>query len=288
MFTIFGASGNTGSVVAAKLLERGKKVRAVARDPRKLEALRAKGAEVFAGDVTDDKAVAAALQGAEGAYMLFPPDNASTDLIGRNRAIAERYAAGLAAAKVPHAVMLSSVGAQVPSGTGPIVTTHHAEAILPKAAATRFTFLRAAYFMENALSSAWPMKNDGVLPVFGGGEQYPFPQVATKDIGATAADLLLSPPAKTQVVELAGPKDYSFEDVAAAASRILGKPVKCVVMPIDQLVPTFMQFGISKHVAELYREMTAAFGAGKVGFEHPDRVVRGTTELAEALRPGLS
>jgi uncharacterized protein YbjT (DUF2867 family) len=271
-------------VVAAKLLERGKQVRAVARDPKKLEALRAKGAEVFAGDVTDDKAVTAALQGAEGAYMLFPPDNSSTDLIGRNRAIAERYAAGLAAAKVPHAVMLSSVGAQVPSGTGPIVTTHHAEAILPKSGA-KLTFLRAAYFMENALANAWPMKNDGVLPVFGGGEKYPFPQVATKDIGTTAADALLSP--KTQVIELAGPKEFSFEDVAAEASRILGKPVKCVVMPIDQLVPTYMKFGISKHVAELYREMTEAFGAGKVGFEHPERLVRGTTALADALRPGL-
>ena len=117
MFTVFGANGNTGSVVAQKLLERGKQVRVVARHAEKLEPLRARGAEVMVGDVTDAAAVARALAGAEGAYLLVPPDNASPDMLGRGHAIIDHYAAGLRANRVPHAVMLSSVGAQVPSGT---------------------------------------------------------------------------------------------------------------------------------------------------------------------------
>jgi uncharacterized protein YbjT (DUF2867 family) len=44
-----------------------------------LEALRANGAEVVAADVLDVASVANALRGAEGAYLLIPPDNASTD-----------------------------------------------------------------------------------------------------------------------------------------------------------------------------------------------------------------
>ena len=284
MFTVFGANGNTGSVVAGKLLDAGKQVRVVARDAKKVEALRARGAQVVTGDVTDAATVAKALDGAEGAYLLVPPDNTSNDLLARGRKIIDHYVAGLTAAKVRHAVMLSSVGAQVPSGTGPIVITHYAETTLPKASATRFTFLRAAYFMENFAANAYPIKNDGVLPVFGGGEQYPFPMVATRDIGEIAAAELLSPPAKTEVIELSGPKEYSFSDAAAEASQVLGRPVKPVVLPIEQLVPTFTQFGISKNVAGLYEEMMRAFGTGKVGMEGTHRSLRGKVVLGDVLR----
>lgn len=284
MFTIFGANGNTGSIVASRLLDRGAQVRVFARDAAKLEALRARGAEVVTGDVTDARAVAAALAGAEGAYLMCPPDNASPDLIGRGRKILEGYAAGLAAAKVPHAVVLSSLGAQQASGTGPIVITHLAEKLLPQAGAA-LTFLRPAYFMENILANAWPMKQDGVLPVFGGGEGYPFPMVATRDIGDVAAEALLAP--RPGVIELSGPRAYSLVDAAGAATAILGRPVKAVALPLENLVPTLTGFGFSANVAELYREMTAAFGAG-LGFEGTHRSLAGKVTLEEVLRAGLA
>lgn len=287
MFTVFGANGNTGSVVANTLLERGKQVRVVGRDASKLERFRARGAEVMVGDVTDAAAVARALAGAEGAYLLVPPDNTSQDMVGRGRAIVDHYAAGLRAHRVPHAVMLSSVAAQVPSGTGPIVITHYAESKLRETGA-KLTFVRAAYFMENLLGFAQGMKRDGVLPVFGGGESYPFPMVATKDIGATAAEALLAPPAATQVIELMGPRDYSFADAAAEASKLAGRTIKPLVLPLEQMAPALQSFGVSANVAGLMREMTEAFGKGIAHFEGTHRTLRGTTPLADVLRPALA
>jgi uncharacterized protein YbjT (DUF2867 family) len=285
MFTIFGASGNTGSVVAKRLLEAGRKIRVVVRDASKVAALRSRGAEIISGNVTDAKTVASALAGAEGAYLLVPPDNSSSDLVARGRSIVENYAAALA--NVPHAVVLSSIGAQRPSGTGPIVTTHYAETTLAKSVGTAFTFVRAAYFMENILGYASPMKQDGVLPVFGGGETYPFPMVATRDIGETAAGALLTPPASTQWIELSGPKEYSFADAAAAASQILGRSVKAAPLPLDQIVPALTRLGFSQNVAGLYRDMVAAFASG-LGFEGKDKSVRGNVPLADVLRAGLA
>ena len=287
MFTVFGASGNTGSVVAKRLLDAGKKVRLVVRDPNKVAALRSRGAEVVTGDVLDASAVKSALTGAEGAYLLIPPDPRSTDFLGRGRRIIDDYLAALTDTKVPHAVMLSSVGAQKPSGTGPIVTVRYAETTLPKAGATKFTFVRAAYFMENILANAYPMKNDGVLPVFGGGETYPFPMVATRDIGDVAADALLAAPSATQVIELQGPREYSFADAAAAASKILGRPVKATPVPLEATVPTLTKLGFSENVAGLYREMITAFASG-VGFEGKGRSVRGKVALEDVLRAGLT
>jgi uncharacterized protein YbjT (DUF2867 family) len=286
MFTVFGASGNTGSVVAKRLLDGGKKVRLFVRDPNKVAALRSRGAEVVAGDVLDANAVKSALAGAEGAYLLIPPDPRSTDFLGRGRRIVDDYLAALTEARVPHAVMLSSVGAQKPSGTGPIVTVHYAETTLPKAGATKFIFVRAAYFMENILANAYPMKNDGVLPVFGGGEAHPFPMVATGDIGNVAADALLAAPSATQWIELQGPREYSFADAAAAASKILGRPVKATPVPLEAMVPTLTKLGFSENVAGLYREMISAFASG-VGFEGKGRSVRGKVPLEDVLRAGL-
>jgi len=287
VYVVFGANGHTGSVVADKLIEHGNRVRAVARDPKKLEALRAKGAEVVAADVLDATSVANALRGAEGAYLLIPPDNASTDLVARGRRITDNYVAGLSQQAIPHAAVLSSVGAQTASGTGPIVITHHAEMTLPKAAGTKFTFVRAAYFMENILNFAQAIKNDGMIPVFGGGEGHPFAMIATRDIGEVAADALLSPSQVHQWIELSGPKEYSFNDAAAEASAILGRPVKATPLPIDAMAPTMMQFGVSANVAGLYREMTEAFGTGLVRFEGSKRSMRGKVPLGDVLRAGL-
>ncbi|HEY2368392.1 MAG TPA: NmrA family NAD(P)-binding protein, partial [Polyangiaceae bacterium] len=240
----------------------------------------------FQGDALDAASVAKALEGAdEGAYFLVPPDPKSTGFVARGKKLADGYAAGLAKANVKHAVFLSSVGAQVPSGTGPIVTARYAEEALGKTK-TPFTFLRAAYFMENVLNYAHPIKADGVLPVFGGGESYPFPMVATRDIGRVAAESLLAPVAQSRVIELSGPEEYSLEQAAAEASKIVGKPVKATPLPIDALAPALVQLGFSEDVANLYREMTEAFGSGKVGFEGTP--IRGKVTLAEVLRAGLS
>ncbi|MBI2394961.1 MAG: NmrA family NAD(P)-binding protein [Deltaproteobacteria bacterium] len=283
MFTIFGATGNTGSVVASELLAQGKKVRIVVRSKEKGAALAARGAEIALGDVLDAASVAAALKGAEGAYLLVPPDPTSTDLRARGRAIVANYAAALRASPIAHAAVLSSVAAHEPAGTGPIVVVHHAEEVLGALGATRFTFVRAAYFMENLLGFAHPMKVDGTLPVFGGGESFRFPMVATRDIGRTAAAALLAPPSANEVIELSGPEEYSMNDAAAVASKVLGREVIARALPIEGLVPTYTSLGISADVAGLYREMTEGLAKGLVKFEGKGRAVRGEVTLAEVL-----
>lgn len=286
MYVVFGATGNTGKVVANTLLDRGQKVRVVARDTAKVGALQARGAEVVRGDVGDVVSIRAALQGASGAYFLIPPDPTSQDYLARGRGIIDGFAEALRANPLKHAVMLSSVGAQHAAGTGPIVNTHYAETKFAELS-TPFTFVRAAYFMENILGNVPAMKGDGVLPVFGGGESYPFPMIATRDIGLTAAEALLAPSASHAWIELSSTKDYSLQDAADIASATLGRPVKPLVLPLDALVPTYTQYGMSANVAGLYREMFEGLAKGLVAFEGKGQRVRGTTTLEDVLGPAL-
>jgi uncharacterized protein YbjT (DUF2867 family) len=289
MFTIFGATGHTGSVVAEELLRRGEKVRVLARDPAKVAALAARGAEILQGDVLDDASIAKALAGARGAYLLMPPDPTSRDLLARDAKIARGFANAVTAERTPHIVLLSSVGAQEPSGTGPIVATHVAEKVLGAIPGTRATFLRAGYFMENLLDYATAMKNDGIIPVFGGGADVRFPMIATRDIGIVAAEALASggPSSPVDIIELQGPTEYSFDDAASSASKVIGRQVKTHTLPLEALVPTLTGLGISHNVATLYREMTEALGKGKLRYDGKGRALRGKLTIEDVLRRGF-
>jgi len=79
MFVVLGASGHTGQVVAKNLLAAGQKVRVVGRSAERLQSLAGEGAEIFVADATDAPALTRAFKGAEGAYVMVPPELTSND-----------------------------------------------------------------------------------------------------------------------------------------------------------------------------------------------------------------
>ena len=201
--------------------------------------------------------------------------------VADRQALTQKQVATLAAAKVPHVVLLSSIGAQHPDGNGPIQTVHNIEQQL-RGAGLPSTFVRAGYFVENWGAVAHPVKADGVLPTFIAADRA-VPMVSTADIGKIVAQALLDGPRGTRVIELSGPTDPTPKDVAAAFSKILGRPIQVVHAPLSAVVPTFTSFGISENVASLYREMYEGIASGRVAFDQGERV-RGSTSLEATLR----
>lgn len=286
MFVIAGVTGHTGAVAADALIAQGHKVRVIVRDANKGESWKRKGAEVAVADLGDVKALTAALSGAKGVYLLSPPNFAAADFLADRRALIDGMAVAVKAAGVPAVVFLSSVGAQVPAGTGPIITARHAEQAF-RGAAPSVTFVRAAYFIENWGSVLGLAKAQGILPHYGAID-IKFSQVPTRDIGLAVAQALTHAADGTRVVELAGSSDWSVEDVAAAASAILGKPVQAVSAPVEQAHAGLMQAGLPDQMAALYAEMYTGFAAGRIHWENPATLARGTTDLRDALAPLLA
>jgi len=284
MYAIAGVSGHTGSVAAETLLSQGKKVRVIVRDAAKGAPWKAKGAEVAVADLNDEAALTRALAGIEGAFVLLPPTQTiqSETPAEDNARLVAVIANAIRAAKLPHVVLLSSVGAQHAQGTGPIKALHHAERELAATGAA-LTAVRAAYFQEN-WGMSLGMLGQGVLPTFiAKGTRYA--QVATKDIGRTVASALVEggKPGTTTIIELAGPREYSAEDVAAALSKATGTTITAQDAPLDAVVPTFTSFGLSAAVAALYREMYEGIVAGIVAPEAGNRSIRGSVEVGETL-----
>jgi uncharacterized protein YbjT (DUF2867 family) len=190
MYVILGATGHTGSVVANSLLDKQKKVCVVGRDNQKLAAFTKRGAEAFTANVTDEKALSRAFTGAEAVYVMSPPDPTNENYRGFQSQASNAIAKALENAGVKNAVTLSSVGAEKPDKTGPIVGLHDMEAKLNRIKGLNVLHLRAGYFMENTLVQAGIIKNLGTMagPI---DPELRLPMIATKDIGAAAAEALL-------------------------------------------------------------------------------------------------
>ena len=277
MYVVIGATGNTGSVVAEKLLAKREKVRVVGRDERKLERFKQKGAEAFAGDVTDASAMARAFSGAEAAYVMVPPNLSSPNVRGYQERVNDALAAALEKNGVRYAVALSSFGADKSDRTGPVLGLHALEQKLEAIAGLNVVLLRAGYFMENILPQVGVIESLGNMagPVR---PDLALPMIATRDIGAFAAETLARRDFQgKQRRELLGARDISYAQVAKIVGAAIGKPdLTYQQAPAAQLKPALMQMGMSSNMADLLLEMSDALNAGHMRALEP-RSAQNTT-----------
>jgi uncharacterized protein YbjT (DUF2867 family) len=265
MFAVAGVTGRTGAVVAATLLERKQPVRVIVRSAAKGDVWKAQGAEVAVASLADAPALAKALDGVTGAYLLLPSNDQAVRYVEDRQRVATAIASAVELSRLPHVVFLSSIGAHLTTDTGPIRALHYAEVVLAPVAQS-LTIVRAPYFMENWALVLDVARRQGVLPSFLSPNRK-IPMIATRDIGHIAAECLLDRPKGRRILELSGPQDYSPLDVAAAVGRALHRDVKVQSLPLSAAVPTLVSAGLSDDVAHLFEELYAGLESGRITYE---------------------
>jgi len=273
MFVILGASGNTGSIIANSLLSAGKKVRVVGRDSGRLQRFVDKGAEAFTATVSDAAALTKAFRGARAAYLMLPPAKSREEQERDSDAIAK----AVKESGLRYAVHLSSYGAQVAEGAGPVSGLHSSEQKLNAIDGLNVLHLRAAYFMENNLAAIGMIHQMGIL----GNALLPdlkIPMAATRDVGNYAAQRLLHLDfSGKQTRELLGERDLSMTEAAAVIARGIGKPdLRYEQFPYDQVQQALTQLGVPPKGAAMYIEMYKSINAGVLVPLEP-RLVENTT-----------
>src|SRR5580658_6054863 len=108
MYVITGATGNTGSIVAEKLLARGEKVRVIGRDAKRLARFTHKGAEAFVADATDAGALTKAFSGAKATYAMIPPNIGAPNVRAYQEQVNDALASAIEKNGLKYAVVLSS------------------------------------------------------------------------------------------------------------------------------------------------------------------------------------
>ncbi len=250
-------TGQIGNKLANLLLDRKSDITVIARHPEKVKALASRGAKVIPGEHSDPAIVEQAVRGADALFWLTPMEMTSHDPLGMARRMTEAGASVIRKHPDLHVVQLSSAGAFLPSGTGPIVGHYETEEKF-RAAGKNIVSLRPNEFMENVFF-ALPtiLAQDSIYTSIPGSEKAPF--IATQDIAEIAAEYLLNPVDGHHVIDIVGPQEISFDEWARIAGQAIGRNVRVVTIPGEKLKAAMHQAGMSQEMAALLVEMEEAY-----------------------------
>jgi uncharacterized protein YbjT (DUF2867 family) len=264
-YVITGGAGNISKPLALALLAAGHQVTVIGRTEKNLDSLTAAGAKAAIGSVEDAGFLAQAFAGADAVYTMVPPNHnpiAWKNWIG---SIGEHYAAAIRANKIKYVVNLSSVGADLPDGCGPVSGLHKAELALNTLVDTAILHLRPSYFYPNLLANIGLIKAAGIM---GSNFELPegrFPIVAPSDIAAVAADALQHLHFSGHTVQYIASDETGTAEIAAVIGKAIDKPeLPWVKFTDEQSYQGMLQAGLSEEVVRNYVEMGAALQNGSM------------------------
>lgn len=278
MITVMGATGRTGSRICQTLLEAGIPVRALGRSAERLAPLAAAGAQIAVGEPSDAAFLTEAFQGAEALYTLLAYGPDTEDYRQQQAAQGEAIVQAIRASGVRRVVFLSSVGAEVPTGTGPIISMHDQEQRLHQLPPeVEVLMLRSGALFENLYGAleivrAFGCYSDAVAP------DVPVPMVATQDVADAAARALLSLDWQGRVTrEVLGQRDLNYAEATRLLGAAIGRPeLPYVAVPALALASALREAGYSASVAACYAELGEAISTGRVRAQEA-RSARNTT-----------
>ncbi len=261
MYVLLGANGNITSQVARQLLKRGLPTRVVGRQAASLAPLQQLGAQTAIGDAGNAAFLAQAFHGASAIYAMIPPDYSAADMLASQRRIGSAIVQAIVQSPVPRVVNLSSIGAEIPAGTGPIAGLHEQEARLDAMAGLDLVHLRPAYFMENHLHAVGTIAAMGVYPSVERGD-VPVPMIATADIATVVVRELIDTRSRG-VLHLQAPRHYTFEQAATILGTAIGRPdLAYAQVEPAQGRSAMISAGFSPNVADLMVQMAQWMSEG--------------------------
>ena len=279
-------TGHVGSAVADFLLDFGGnvQVRLLGRRADKLTDSIQRGAETVIGAQDDVDYLCKATQGVNALFWATPPGYGSDNVREFQNRLGAAGAKAIETNQIGRVVNLSSIGADLASGNGPIGGLHDIEGLLNETAC-HVVHLRPGFFFENLLWQLDSIRKWGriSLPISASTR---YPMLATRDIGRVAAVRLTSTGWTGQIVqELHGPVDLSFREVAEILTEVLGRKIVYIKCDREEMRDIMLKNAMSENAADLMLELYDAVDGGRLRLTQPRSPETTTpTTLAEFAR----
>lgn len=242
---IVGATGNVGDNLVAALIGKGADVRGLAHTEEGAAAVRAAGAEAVVGELTDPDSLDAAFDGVAAAFILTRGMENQVEMAGNAVEAAKRAGVGRivrSSGFLPEPVLETILGRQ-----------HHEIEQLVKASGVPYTIIRPTFFMQNIMGAAQAIASDGVLYwAFGDGRAG---MIDIRDIVDVAAEVLTSDGHEGATYTLTGPASISMHDVAEAFTKVLGKKIQYIDVPVEAAVQGMVGMGMPQFMADSFGEL---------------------------------
>lgn len=266
-YVITGAAGNISKPLAEQLLAAGNEVTVIGRNAENLQSLVDQGAKAAIGELEDEAFLTATFAGADAVYTMIPPQYAALDLSAYG-ALAVKYATAIKANNIKYVVNLSSVGAHMPEGCGPVSGLYRAEQELNKLTEVNVLHLRPGYFYFNLYGNLSMIKSMNILGNNSGDGAAKILLSHPVDIAAAAAEELLKLSFKDHSVRYIVSDETTQGEVAKVIGNAVGKPdLPWVPFSDEQSSEGMLGAGLPAAMVEKYVEMGAAMRTGKM-WEH--------------------
>ncbi len=262
-YIITGSLGNISKPLTAQLTQAGHHVTVITSDSAKQAAIEALGAKAAIGSVTDIDFLTNTFQGADAVYLMVPNNFAAPSIWEHQHAVGDSYVDALKASGVKRVVLLSSIGAHLRQGAGPIDGLGYLEEALA-GLDLHVKILRPSYFFYNLFTMGDMVRHAGIMGSNFGGTDEPIPLTHTHDIADVAAKYLIASDFEGQTVEYIVSDERTSADISRVLGTAVGKPeTPWILFSDEEALKGMSEGGLSEDMALSYVEMGRAFREGR-------------------------
>ena len=259
---ITGSLGNIGKPLTTKLVAQGHHVTVISSNADRKQAIENLGAKAAIGSVSDAAFLADTFAGADALFAMTPPNLGGSNVVENTVNAGKSFAEAIEIAGVKRVVMLSSIGAHLEDGTGPIKGLYHIEKLYDKLD-TAVTFLRAGFFFTNLYNDVPMIKGAGIIGAnYATDTKIPF--VHPEDIATAVAEELQKETTGKNIRYIISDV-RTPQDVAKALGTAIDKTdLPWIEFTDEQSLQGMTQAGLPEEIAGLYTEMGSGLRSGKI------------------------
>jgi uncharacterized protein YbjT (DUF2867 family) len=264
-YVITGGAGNISKPLAEQLLKAGHEVTVIGRNAENLKPLTDQGAKAAIGSVEDLPFLKKTFAGADAVYTMIPPNYGAPDLKAFLYQVGKNYTEAIKSNGIKYVVNLSSIGAHLPEGAGPVSGLYHVEQLYSTLKDVNILHLRPGYFFNNLLGSIDMVKHMNIIGSNFGSGDAKLVVVYPPDIAPVAAEALLSLNFKGHTIRYIAGDERTPADIAKALGSAIGKPeLPWVAFTDEQALQGMVQAGLPQEIASNYRDMGQSIQSGKM------------------------
>ena len=263
-YVITGSIGHISKPIVQGLVQAGKEVTVVTSNADKVKEIESLGAKGSVGSVNDAGFLAKAFRNAEVVYTMIPPNWQTDNFRASQNVVAKNYVEAIRSNAVKYVVNLSSAGAHLENGCGPVNGIHDFEQLLNQVEGLNVKHLRPSYFYYNLLTMIGMVKQAGIMGTnFGGGEQK-IGLTHTNDIARVAIEELLGLKFRGNSVRYIYSDKRTGNEIVKVLGKAIEKEFPWVEFTDEQQLQGLLGAGLPQTHAENYTEMGTALRSGKM------------------------
>ncbi|WP_031426381.1 NAD(P)H-binding protein [Flavimarina sp. Hel_I_48] len=261
-----GSLGHISHQIAEKLVKDHDVTIISSSEDRKKE-IEDLGATAAIGSLKDAEFLTEAFSKADAVYCMVPPNHfTEPNILLFYRKVGSNYCEAIQRAGVKRVVHLSSIGAHLDKGTGPILGSHALEQMFDQVPDIVLTHMRPTSFYYNLNSFKETIKEHNAI--FANYGEDKVPMASTEDIANAIAEELVKME-DVPTYRYVSSDERNGDEIADVLGKAIGKPdLKWKIISDEEMQQGMQASGMPEHIAMSLVDLYASIRSGKLAEEY--------------------